>query len=217
MRPDGLAERLEGWMAEHRPSLDEMMREEGSRVLHLEFIQAEEGNLPDPETRRERAREASVRAWLRHLSHALEADTGQEGLAERMYRRFERERLEQLVLEERAATDRRGRAAPATDARTEQLGAWVRLFAEGAGEEIAPAVGGPELGRRVLGWWRANPGRVTEIAQAAETAWVPQGESQDGNPFGRVAADARVQEAAAVWAHVRGLCEALEASLVGAD
>ena len=175
MRPDGLAERLEEWMADHRPSLDEMMREEGSRALHLEFIQAEEGNLPDPEPGASgRGRRACGHGFAtcptpwrptparRASPSACTAGSSASAWSSSSWRSGRRPT---------------GAAAPPrrpTPAR-EQLVAWVRLFAEGAGEELAPAVGGPELGRRVLVLVAGQPGQVTEIAQAAETAWVPAG------------------------------------------
>lgn len=68
-----LGARLNEWMAENREQLDQMMAEEGSRAIHEEFMLAESGQLPDRETRIERARGASARAWLRHLGHAIAA------------------------------------------------------------------------------------------------------------------------------------------------
>lgn len=199
-------------MAEHREELDALMRAEGSRALHEEFLLAEGGVLPDPDERVERARGASIRAWLRHLARALAAEVGDDTLAERLERRFVRERLEELVLEEAAVTERRGRAAPETDARREQLVAWMRVFAEGVGEELALPGGGPATGRAVAAWWRDNERLAAEVATHAEESWTtPAGGAQDGNPYGRVPDARRVTEAALVWGHVRALADALEA------
>lgn len=208
---EGLAERLETWMAGHREALDELMRSEGSRALHEEFILAEGGILPDPAQRIERARSASIRAWLRHLARGLSAERGDTTLAERIEARFVPERLEQLVLEEAAITERRGRSDPKTDARREQLVAWMRIFGEGVGEELALPGGGPGTGKRVAEWWRANEQVARDVAANAEATWTaPTGDAQDGNPYGRVPDRERVQEAALVWGHVRALIESLE-------
>lgn len=212
LEPEGLAARLEAWMAAHRDQLDELMRAEGSRALHEEFILAEGGGLPDAAARVERARAASMRAWLRHLARALGVQINDPGLVSRLERKFVMERLEQLTMEEVTETERRGRGAPDADARREQLQAWARLFAEGLGGDVLVGVTGPEAGRRLSEWWRAHAGEVTEVAGRAEAAWsVPSGEAQDGNPFGRVSEHARVQEAALVWAHVRVLADGIEA------
>ena len=211
---NNLAERLEEWMVENRPGLDELMRAEGSRSLHLEFIEAEGGVLPTREERVFRARAASVRAWLRHLARALEAEINAPALSTRIERRFVPERLEALVLEANAATERRGRASPEVDARRDQLAAWMRLFAEGVGEEVVGEGCGPEIGKELRDWWRDKNGHVDDIAARAAAAWaVPTGDAQDGNPFGRVEGDERAHEAAAVWAHVRVLADGLEAVL----
>lgn len=199
-------------MADHRESLDELMRAEGSRALHEEFILAEGGVLPDPAQRVERARAASIRGWLRHLAAALAVERGDPTLGSRLERRFVPERLEQLVLEEAAVTERRGRADPATDARREQLVAWMRVFGEGVGEELGLPGGGPATGRAIAAWWRDNAHVATEIAARAEVAWTtPSGDAQDGNPYGRVPDVERAREAALVWGHVRALADALEA------
>ena len=206
-----LAERLETWMAHHREGLDELMRSEGSRALHEEFILAEGGMLPDPSERIERARSASIRAWLRHLARAIAAERGDEAFPERLEARFVPERLEQLVLEESALTERRGRSDPKTDARREQLVAWMRIFGEGVGEELALPGGGPATGKLVAKWWRENEHMARDVAANAEAAWTaPAGDAQDGNPYGRVPDKDRVQEAALVWGHVRALIESLE-------
>jgi hypothetical protein len=205
-----LGHRVEAWMADHRPALDELMKAEGSRALHVEFLEAEGGVLPSREVRIDRARTASVRAWLRHLARGLEAELPEPALGVRIEQRFNQERLEALVLEANAATERRGRASPDVDARRDQLAGWMRLFAEGFGEEIFGEGTGPQTGKRLTEWWRDKNGRVDDIANKAAAAWaVPTGDAQDGNPFGRVEADERTIEAASVWAHVRVLADGL--------
>ena len=80
--PDGqensgpvLGEALVVWMVDNRPALDERMKEEGSKALIQEFMAAEGGQgLPSPEERLDRARQASARAWLRHLAAAIQAN-----------------------------------------------------------------------------------------------------------------------------------------------
>ena len=63
------------WMVDNRPGLDEKMKEEGSKALIQEFMAAEGGQgLPTPEERLDRARQASARAWLRHLAAAIQAN-----------------------------------------------------------------------------------------------------------------------------------------------
>lgn len=214
MTQHGLAARLEGWMVENRPALDELMRSEGSQALHLEFIEAEGGVMPSREMRHERARAASVRAWLRHLARALEAELPAPGVAARLEQRFNPERLEALVLEAQAVTERRGRAHPDVDSRRDQLVAWMRLFAAGVGEELIGDGEGPAAGKSLATWWESQTGRIDEITVDAAAAWpAPEGGAQDGNPFGRIENDERALEAASVWAHIRVLMDGLEGLL----
>jgi hypothetical protein len=209
----GLADLLVDWMAANRTGLDALMAEEGSRAVHEEFLLAEGGALPDLPTRIARARGASARAWMRHLGRGLEGvwDGADPGMAARVERwsAAHRERLEALVLEERAAAARRGASAdPEADARDAELIAQCRLFAEALATE-APPPGGetpPEFARRVASWARAQEGRRREAERRAAAAWEP----------GPGADPRRAREAAAVWAHVRILAEALEARLPGA-
>ncbi len=209
----GLAERLVGWMAANREGLDALMAEEGSRAVHEEFLLAEGGTLPDGPARLERARGASARAWTRHLARAVEAVWGgaEPGLSGRVERwsAAHPERLEALVLEERAAAARRGASAdPAADERDAELIAHCRLLAEGLATQARPLDDQPppDFGRRVAAWARAQERRRREVERAAVAAWRP-GPGGDGP---------RAREAAAVWAHVRVLAEALERGLPGA-
>ena len=222
----GLADRLVDWMAANRESLDALMAHEGSRAVHEEFILAEGGTLPDRGTRIARARAASARAWMRHLAQALSANWrgASPDLSERLtaWMNANRERLEALVLEEEAIAERRGASGdPVADRRDGELAANARLFAE----VVATLVGPPdadrspaEFGRDVAVWSRANAARRREVEREALAAWgagVPPG----GAPEMSAATAApesdemRVQEAAAVWAHVRVTAEALEAAL----
>ena len=209
--PDaGLGERLVGWMAANREGLDAIMAEEGSRAVHEEFLLAEGGTLPDLRARTERARGASARAWTRHLARAVEAVWGgaEPGLSERVERWSggKRERLEALVLEERAAAARRGASGdPEADERDAELIAHCRLFAEALASQ-APSLDDeppPEFARRVADWARRQEGRRREVERQAAAAWEPL-----------PGVDAlRAREAAAVWAHVRVMAEALEQGL----
>lgn len=220
----GLAERLVGWMADNRPGLDALMAEEGSRAIHEEFLLAEGGTLPDRATRIERARGASARAWMRHLARALEevwpeAQPGLSGELER-WTAGHRERLEAFVLEERAAAERRGASGdPAADDRDAELAAHCRLFAEGLAT-VSDALASssetpPEFARRLGEWSRGRQSARRDVEEQARAAWgagPPPGTEQ------RMTAapepdEVRVQEAAAVWAHVRLLAEALEHAL----
>ena len=210
MSGPGLADRLVGWMAENREGLDALMAQEGSRAVHEEFLMAEGGTLPDLGARIERARGASARAWLRHLGGGMEAvwAPADPGLAARVegWTAAHRERLEALVLEERAAAERRGASGdPDADRRDAELIAHGRLFAEALAHE-APALAGegaPGLSRRVGAWARGHQPRRRAMEEEARAAWAA-GPGTD---------ELRVAEAAAVWAHVRGLAEALENAL----
>ena len=132
---DGLAAELVGWMADHRPELDARMAEEASFAIHEEFMLAESGTLPDRATRIERARQASARAWMRHLGRGLTAvwPEAEPDLAERIERwaAEHRERREALILEEEAIAERRGASGdPQADQRDAELAAHCRFFAE---------------------------------------------------------------------------------------
>jgi hypothetical protein len=221
----GLAGRLVDWMAANRSSLDELMAQEGSRAIHEEFILAEGGTLPDRGTRIARARGASARAWMRHLGQALAAELPgtPADLPERLtiWLNANGERQEALVLEELAVLERRGASGdPEADRRDAELAAAGRLFAEGYrtlttpddGEGESPAV----FGRRVAGLARSAEARRREIEREALDAWgaSPQPPEMTAAAGTAPEPDAqRVQEAAAVWAHVRVTTEALEAAL----
>lgn len=221
----GLGERLVRWMAAHRDALDAMMVEEGSRAIHEEFLMAEGGSLPDRGGRMERARGASARAWMRHLGRGLAAtwegaDPGLSGRLER-WTAAHGERLEALALEEAAAAERRGASGdPTADRRDVALVAHCRLFAESLGHEAAPLQGTapPELGRRVAAWVRAHENDRRRVQAEAVAAWSA-GPEEGGQPSTavseRVPDTLRVEEAAAVWAHVRVLADALEHVLAG--
>ena len=210
-RGGGLAERLVGWMAANRSALDTLMAEEASRARHLEFIRAESGGLPDRAERLGAARDASARAWLRHLGRGLSIEwpAAPRELAGRLEAAAagDPERLEALVLEERAAAERRGRSGdPAADLRDAELRARCRLFAESVGRALDGDA--PGLGRRVGAWLDEHAGERRAEEEAARDAWrAPPGVEAD---------DARAGEAAAVWAHVRALAFALEHHLPGA-
>jgi hypothetical protein len=228
-RPDdGLAERLVLWMADNRPRLDELMAEERSRALHEEFILAEGGTLPDRATRVGRAREASVRAWTRHLVRALAREWagGEPGLPPALDRWMAgaAERREALVLEERAVLERRGASGdPAADERDAELTAACRLLAEGLAATAAPLVAAEEapafFGRRVAERMRETGRERREVERRAREAWSTAGEAGAVPPMTAAADTApepdatRIEEAAAVWAHVRSLADALEHAL----
>lgn len=226
--PDtGLADHLVRWMADNRTGLDAMMAEEGSRAIHEEFLLAESGTLPDRATRIERARGASARAWMRHLGHGMaevwpDADPG---LAAKMqpWNAAHPERLEALTLEEQAIMERRGASGdPNADQRSVELSAHCRLFAEMLASLSEPLIesgeSAPDFSRRVAGWARSQEGHRREIEAEARAAW-----GSDPPPGTRQAMSAatsapepdatRVEEAAAIWAHVRILTEALEHAL----
>jgi hypothetical protein len=221
---DDLAESLVRWMAENRAGLDALMAQEGSHAIHEEFMLAEGGTLPDRTTRIERARGASARAWMRHLARALTAvwPEAEPGLDEKLERwgAAHRERLEALILEEHALAERRGASGdPLADARDAELAAHCRLFAEGLAtlsESMAASPESPpDFSRRLAAWSRSQEARRREVEHEARAAWGS--EEHPGKDQRMTAApeadEVRVQEAAAVWAHVRLLAEALEHAL----
>ncbi len=214
----GLAERLTAWMADNRPVLDEMMAQEGSRAIHEEFLLAEGGTLPDRAARVARARSASAKAWLRFLAQAVEAETtAGPGTADAVGRIVGsgRERLEALVLEEQAAYERRGASGdPEADARDAELSAWCRLFAESlaTAADLADPEAPPAFGARLSAWARAQESRRRAVEAGARAAWAGGAPGGGGERLSAApdAEELRVQEAAAVWAHVSLLTEALE-------
>ena len=225
---DDLAARLVAWMAAHRHGLDRLMAAEASRSVHLEFIAAEGGDLPDREARLARAREASIRAWLRHLGGAAEAEL--PGAPADLGSRIERymsagqERREAYELEEHAARERAGRSGdPEADRRDADLAAHAALFAEalaaegGAGDEAAA----PAFARRVARRSRAAQAERRRIEAEARAAWRADPAPMEDRPAtaGERAEpdEARVAQAAAVWAHVRTLAGALAAELERPD
>ena len=226
--PDpGLADRLVRWMADNRTGLDAMMVEEGSRAIHEEFLLAEGGTLPDRATRIERARGASARAWMRHLAASLSETWPGAGpdLPDRMKRwnAAHPERLEAFTLEELAVLERRGASGdPHADQRDAELAAHGRLFAEMLASVAEPLVESaespPEFSRRVAVWSRAQESHRREVEAEARAAWGT-GPAPGGDQAMSAATSApepdemRVQEAAAVWAHVQVLAEALEHAL----
>jgi len=224
MADTDLGARLNAWMGEHREQLDQMMAEEGSRAIHEEFMLAESGQLPDRETRIERARGASARAWLRHLGRAIAAvwDGAPQGSSSTLERAATSsvERVEALRLEEEAILERRGVSGdPDDDHRRAFLVARARAFAEG----IAPTVGAdpPKLGREVGAWMRERVDDTRALEVETRTAWSGRDLDRSAETERRTAAvepepdDLRITEAASVFAHVRilanGLGELLQA------
>jgi hypothetical protein len=201
----GLAERLVAWMAANRAGLDALMAEEASRARHLEFIRAEQGGLPDRAERLGAARSASARAWLRHLGRGLSVEwhAAPRELAGALEAAAagDPERLEALILEERAAAERHGRSGdPAADLRDAELTARCRMFAETVGRAVDGDA--PGMGRRVGAWLAQHAGERRDKEEAVREAWA--------EPAGVPAGDGRAGEAAAVWAHVHSLARALE-------
>ncbi|MEQ9337372.1 MAG: hypothetical protein RJQ03_09290, partial [Miltoncostaeaceae bacterium] len=155
---DDLDARLVAWMSEHRPDLDVLMAQEASRSVHLEFLAAEGGDLPDRALRLSRAREASIRAWLRHLARAAQAvlPDATPDLAGRLerYMADQQERREAYELEEQAFLERFGRSAdPDADVRDVSLAGHTSLFAE-ALAAVTGCGGGepaPNFARKVAG------------------------------------------------------------------
>ncbi len=221
----GLAGRLVDWMAANRSSLDELMAQEGSRAIHEEFILAEGGTLPDRGTRIARARGASARAWMRHLATALAAELPgtPPDLPDRLtaWLNANGERHEALVLEEEAVLERRGASGdPHADRRDAELAAAGRLFAEGFATLTAPEDGeGPspaEFGRLVAAHARGAEAERKTIEREALDAWGGAARAPEMTAAAESAPEPdalRVQEAAAVWAHVRVTAGALEAAL----
>jgi hypothetical protein len=220
---DGLAPALVGWMADNRAQLDALMAEEASFAIHEEFMLAEGGTLPDRATRIERARSASARAWMRHLGRGITAvwPEAEADLAERLERwaAAHRERREALLLEEQAVAERRGASGdPRADLRDAELAAHCRFFAETLATVAAPIAdsgeSAPEFAGRVSAWSRGHEAWRREIEAQARAAWGAA--THPGAEHALSAAESapeldetRVQEAAAVWAHVRVLAEAL--------
>jgi len=219
-----MATSMVDWMADNREMLDRFMAEEGSRAIHEEFLLAESGSLPDRATRIERARTASARAWLRLLARALESSwpDAPEALATKIEGRgaAAAERREALELEEAAIEERRGASGdPEDDLRRVALRAHARAFAEVVGELTLEEDGaGPALGRRVGARIRADEDRLRVIEAEARTAWSTRDVSEEPETRSMSAAQpdadaTRIVEAAAVWAHVRLLTDALAAEL----
>lgn len=207
-------------MAGNRPRLENLMQQEGSRVLHEEFLEAERGSLPDRHGRLTSARRAAARAWLRHLaaSLAMRWDGGPPDFQQQLERQVQgaRERLEQLELEEQATLERQGLAGDAeADARRVTLGAHVRLFAEAVGAIARPhGLDGPTLGRRFTEALHRDGTRRREIEKQAFEAW--SGSPMEGVMEGTRATAAppepeiiRTLEAAAVWSFVHVTADAL--------
>jgi hypothetical protein len=223
----GLSDQLVRWMADNRQGLDAMMAEEGSRAIHEEFLLAESGTLPDRATRIERARGASARAWMRHLGHGMAAlwPGAPADLPGKMQRwnTDHPERLEALALEEQAILERRGASGdPHADHRDAELAAHCRIFTEMLASVSEPLVESPEsapdFSRRVATWSRSQEAHRREIEAEARAAWSagpPPGSTQAMSAATSAPEpdDMRVQEASAVWAHVRLLTEALEHAL----
>lgn len=217
---DDLDARLVAWMTEHRPDLDALMAQEASRAVHLEFLAAEGGELPDRSMRLGRAREASVRAWLRHLAHAAAAvmPGAPPDLAGRLerYMAGQQERREAYELEEGALLEKVGRSAdPEADARDVSLASYGALFAEALAAESGCAgdVPAPAFARRVAARSRAAQRRRRGVEADARAAWSADLAPMEGRPATageRVEPDeARVAQAAAVWAHVLVLTESI--------
>ena len=221
-----LGDRLNSWMADHREQLDRMMTEEGSRAIHEEFMLAESGELPDRETRIERARAASARAWLRHLGQAIAAvwDRAPEGAAPQLEKAATSsvERVEALRLEEEAVLERRGVSGdPDDDHRRAFLVARARAFAEGIAEPLG--FDPPTLSRDVGRWMREHVEDTRALESEARVQWAGQDLDRSTETEPRTAAvetesdDARITEAASVFAHVRTLAGGLGELLDGED
>lgn len=223
----GLADSLVGWMADNRPELDARMAEEASFAIHEEFLLAESGTLPDRSTRIARARQAGARAWLRHLGRGLVAvwPPAEPDLAEQIERwsGAHRERREAFLLEEQAIAERRGASGdPMADERDAELSAHCRYFAEALATLSSAIVESgetpPQFSKRVATWSRSKERWRHEIESQARLAWSaaphPGAEQALSAAESAPEPDAmRVQEAAAVWAHVRVLAGALEHAL----
>jgi len=231
--PDGqenigraLGETLVTWMVDNRPALDERMKEEGSKALIQEFMAAEGGQgLPSPEQRLDRARQASARAWLRHLSAAIQAKwtVVPASFSADMDKWLVggEERLEALRLDEEARAEQRGLAAdPNDDHREAELRALGRLYAEGIGSTCSPGGDdGPAFARRVTEWQAEHLLRNRELVDDAVARTTPEGlsGSEVAAPLWERAPEAaRAREAALLWARVQFLTEAVADSLMAA-
>ena len=124
------------------------------------------------------------------------------------------------MLEELAVAERRGASGdPDADRRDAELAAHCRLFAEALATE-ARAAGGPAAARvRAAAWRRWARGQERGAARWRSRR-SPPGARRPRRPPQPVTAAAspepdelRVSEAAAVWAHVSLLAEALEHAL----
>lgn len=214
------------WMVENRPALDERMKEEGSKALIQEFMAAEGGGaLPTPEERLDRARQASARAWLRHLAAAIQANwtAAPDAFAADMDRWMSagEERLEALKLDEESRAEQRGRAAdPNDDHREVELRALGRLFAEGVGSTCRPGgEDGPRFAKRVVEWQSEHLLRNRELVDDAVARTTPEGlsGSEVAAPlWERAPETARAREAALLWARVQFLTEAVADALMAA-
>lgn len=217
---------LGAWMVDNRPALDERMKEEGSKALIQEFMAAEGGGaLPTPEERLDRARQASARAWLRHLAAAIEVnwDVAPKGFLADVDKWLlaGEERLEALKLDEEARAEQRGRAAdPNDDHREVELRALGRMFAEGVGSTCRPGGDdGPQFARRVVEWQSEHLLRNRELVDDAVARTTPEGlsGSEVAAPLWERAPEvARAREAALLWARVQFLTEAIADSLMAA-
>jgi hypothetical protein len=231
--PDGqensgpaLGETLVTWMVDNRPALDERMKEEGSKALIQEFMAAEGGQgLPSPEQRLDRARQASARAWLRHLSAAIQVNwtAVPASFSADMDKWLVggEERLEALRLDEEARAEQRGLAAdPNDDHREVELRALGRLYAEGIGSTCSPGGDdGPAFARRVTEWQAEHLLRNRELVDDAVARTTPEGlsGSEVAAPLWERAPEAaRAREAALLWARVQFLTEAVADSLMAA-
>jgi hypothetical protein len=231
--PDGqensgpvLGEALVVWMVDNRPALDERMKEEGSKALIQEFMAAEGGQgLPSPEERLDRARQASARAWLRHLAAAIQANWASAPddftASREKWLTAGQARLEALKLDEEARSEQRGRAAdPNDDHREVELRSLGRLFAEGVGSTCHPGGDdGPSFARRVTEWQAEHLLRNRELVDDAVARTTPEGlsGSEVAAPlWERAPETARAREAALLWARVQFLTEAVADALMAA-
>ncbi len=213
-------------MVENRPALDERMKEEGSKALIHEFMAAEGGQgLPSPEERLDRARQASARAWLRHLAAAIQANwtaapaTFASGMDTFLVAGDER--LEALKLDEEARAEQRGLAAdPNDDHREVELRSLGRLFAEGIGSTCHPGGDdGPSFAKRVTEWQSEHLLRNRELVEDAIARTTPEGLSGSDVAaplWERAPETARAREAALLWARVQFLTEAVADALMAA-
>lgn len=213
-------------MVDHRPALDERMKEEGSKALIHEFMAAEGGlGLPSPEERLDRARQASARAWLRHLAAAIQANwtSAPPAFASGMdtWLAAGEERLEALRLDEGARAEQRGLAAdPKDDHREVELRSLGRLFAEGIGTTCHPGGDdGPSFAKRVTEWQSEHLLRNRELVEDAVARTTPDGLSGSDTAaplWERAPETARAREAALLWARVQFLTEAVADALMAA-